>query len=375
MKINKKAVVLLVLVIAITATTAAYYYMKNTTYSSVQVVEKHGSIGTDNGHYIQYGDSVLKYSKDGVALFTQEGEQLWNQPCQMSNPIAEVSAGKEKASFVIADKEGTSIQVFRESGLRGEIQTPRPIEKVAVSEQGIVAVILQDGETPQILCYDAKGNILVKHVASLENTGYPMDISISPDGNVLLVSYLCIEGNVMSTKVVYYNFGEAGEDKPDHLVAQKEYQDIIVPTTAFISEKKSLLISDQSFIIYDGLEQPEEEKAIELEKEIKSVAYNEEYIVFVLKNEDTAAYELRIFGAGGVQLGSTMFEGEYSNIKIADDEIIMFATNRCAIFNEKGRCRYQGTLENSIISIIPIRGLNRYMMISTSGFEEVQLVK
>ncbi len=375
MRINRKRIVLIVFIVAAVAMAATYYYMKNTTYNSIQVVEKHGSIGMDNRNYVQYADGVLKYSKDGVALLTQEGEQLWNQSCQMTNPIVEMSSGENKESFVIADQGGTSIQVFQKSGLRGEIQTTRPIEKVSVSERGIVAAILQDGDTPQIMCYDAKGNILVKHTASLENTGYPMDIAISPDGNVLLVSYLCVEGNVISTKAVYYHFGKAGEDKADHLVAQKEYQDAIVPTTAFIGETRSLLISEHSFILYDGLEEPKEKAVIELDKEIKSVAYSKDYIAYVLRNEDEASYELRIYDTSGSKIGTATFEEEYTNIEITGKEIIMLSTNTCAIFNEKGGCKYQGTLENSIINIFPIRGLNKYMMISTSGFEEVQLVK
>ncbi len=371
MRINKKGILLVLALVIVSGVVGIYYYIKYTRYSSIQVVETHERIGKDNGNYIQYAGGVLKYSKDGIAFLTQEGAQKWNQSCQMTNPMTEVNG----ETVAVADQSGTSILVFEKKGLKGEIKTTRPIEKVAVSRQGIVAAVLQDAEAPQVICYDAKGNVLVKHTASFENTGYPIDIAISDDGKVLLVSYLCIDGNMMNTKVSYFHFGEAGENKTDHLVAQKEYQDTIIPTTAFIGKSKSILISEKSLIIYESHETPKEDKVIQLEKEIKSVAYDERYVAYVLKNKESSSYELRIFSTSGEQIGSTKFEGEYANIKIAGKEIILFSANMCAIFTEKGVCRYQGTYENNIIDIFPISGLNKYMMISVNGFEEVQLTK
>ena len=80
--------------------------------------------------------------------------------------------------------------MFQKDGLKGEIKTTGPIQKLVVSEQGIVGVVLKGESTQQIICYDAKGNILVEQNTSLANTGYPLDIAISNNGEALLVSYL-----------------------------------------------------------------------------------------------------------------------------------------------------------------------------------------
>lgn len=363
--------ILIVGLIVLVSLVGLYYVMDNTSYNTVQVDKTHGDIGTDNGNYIQYAEGILKYSKDGVSMLSKDGTQIWNQSCQMTHPVVEMCDD----TVVVADQGGTSILVLQKDGLKGEIKTTRPIEKVTVSNQGIVGAILQDEENPQVVCYDAKGNILVQHKATLEKTGYPMDIAISKDGNVLLVSYLCIDGNVIRTKAVYYNFGESGEAKGNHQVAQAEYEDVIVPTTAFLDKETSLMISEASFILYKGLDEPKEEKVVKLDKEIKSVAYNEDYIVFVLKNTDKSAYELRAYDTRGDKIMSTEFEGEYTNIKLSEKQVILFAGNDLAIFNMNGVCKYQGTIESSIIEMFPISGGNKYMMISTSGFEEVRLVK
>ncbi len=363
--------ILVVVLVVLIAAIGLYYVMDNTSYNTVQVDKTYSSIGTDNGNYIQYSDGILKYSKDGVAMLTKEGTQIWNQSCQMTHPVVEICDD----TAIVADQEGTSILVFQKDGLKGEIKTTRPIEKVTVSSQGIVGAILQDGENPQVVCYDAKGNVLVQHKATLDKTGYPMDLAISKDGNVLLVSYLFIDGNVMQTKAVYYNFGESGKDKDNHQVAQGEYSDVMVPTTAFLDEDTSLLVSDSSFILYQGLNEPKQVKEVQLDKEIKSVAYSEDYIAFVLRNTDKSAYELRCYNISGDQVMSLEFEGEYTNIRLADKQVILFSGNELAIFNMRGVCKYQGTIESSIIEMFPISGLSKYMMISTSGFEEVRLVK
>lgn len=349
----------------------AFYAYRRLTYEYAQVVKIYESESTNDGSYKLYADGVLEYSRDGIAHLTKEGEELWNQPCQMSNPIAEVC----KDTAAVADKGGTSIYVFQKNGLKGEIQTTRPIEKVSVSAQGIVAAILQDEEAPQVMCYDAKGNVLVEHKASLTNTGYPVSLAISRDGNVLSVSYLCTQGNGIVNKTVFYHFGQAGEGKVDHQVAQKEYPDTIVPMSVFIDKSTCLLVSDKSLIFYKGLEQPKESMVIELDKAIKSVSYDEKHIALILKNNENTGYEMRLYDINGKQLASTQFEGEYANIKVSKGQVLLYEGDKCAIFNDLGICKYEGTLEMNVMDIFPIAGLNKYMTISASGFQEVQLAK
>ncbi len=355
-------------IVAIGVVFCVYRYME---YNYVQIVKTYESQSTHGGSYASYADGVLEYSRDGIAMLTEEGEELWNQPCQMSSPVVEIC----KDTAAVADKGGTSIFVFQKNGLKGEIQTTRPIEKITVSAQGIVAAILQDEKTPRVMCYDAKGNVLVEHKASLTSTGYPVDLAISQDGNVLLVSYLCVKGSGVATKAVFYHFGQAGDNKTDHQVAQKEYGDMIVPTTVFLNKNTSLLVSDRSLIFYKGLEEPKESQVIELDKEIKSISYNDNHIALVLKNVGEAGDELRLYRLDGKQVMNAEIEGEYANIKISKGQVLLYEESKCAIFNASGVCKYEGTLEMNVMDMFPTTGLNKYMVISANGFQEIQLAK
>ena len=111
--------------------------------------------------------------------------------------------------------------------------TTLPIEKISVSEQGIVSVIVKNEFDPSIICYDAAGNVLVELQASFEGEGYPVDVAISGDGEVMQVVYLCMKDAVVSSKVSYYNFGKKGEEKTDREVETKEYKSSVVGTGFF----------------------------------------------------------------------------------------------------------------------------------------------
>ena len=63
--------------------------------------------------------------------------------------------------------------VFSEEGLKGEIETTLPIEKIVISNQGIVSVLLRNETSPTIMTYDATGNILAEMQISTGTTGYP----------------------------------------------------------------------------------------------------------------------------------------------------------------------------------------------------------
>ncbi len=365
-----RRIIIVVLVIAALVGGLLYAFHRST-YQYVQIEKTYENEGTGDGNYIPYANGVLEYARDGIALLNEYGEEMWNQPCQMATPIAEVC----NDTAAVGDKGGTSIYVFQKSGLKGEIQTTRPIERITVSSQGIVGAVLQDEETPMVLCYDAKGNVLVEQKTSLKNTGYPLDLALSEDGKTLAVSYLCTSGNGVSTKVCYYYFGQDDENKGDHVVSEEEYQDAIAPTIDFLNKDISLLVTDSSLVFYKGVIQPKVDQVVKFGTEIQSVAYNEKYVAVVVNRTDGDGYEVRLYKTNGKLIMSAVYEGEYGNIRVADGQVLLYEDNRCIIFNRSGICKFRGTLEMNIIDMLPMAGLNKYRVISAAGFHEIQLAR
>ena len=178
MKQKRQKIMIIAAVIVVVAIVGIYFFLKYQTHSYMRVLNTYETGSTDNAEYKECLGGVLRYSRDGVALLTEEGEEAWNYPCQMGNPIVEVYGD----SIAVGDKGGTSILVFEKKGLKGEMQTTKPIERLAVSSQGIVGAILKDDEAPKVMCYDAKGEILTENNVSPKNTGYPIDIALSEKG-------------------------------------------------------------------------------------------------------------------------------------------------------------------------------------------------
>ncbi|MFR6117770.1 MAG: DUF5711 family protein [[Clostridium] scindens] len=358
--------------VAVLAVAAGIYLLVNLqTYSKARTLDTYASGGSANNSYMQFADGVLKYSRDGIAYLDQKGEEQWNHAYQIQNPFLDVN----EKSAAIADKGGNDIIVFQEDGLKGEIHTTLPIEKINVSEQGIVGAILKNDASAKVMCYDTAGNVLVEHKTSLSGTGYPLDVSLSEDGEVMQVVYLYTQEGKITSKVAYYNFGEKGEDKTDHQVALTEYEDTVMASGFFLNKSTSVAIGDNCLAIYKGGEVPKESSKIMIDKEIKSTFHNSKYIGMILKNEGKEGYELRLYNAGGKMAMSEDFTGDYKNVKICGSQVIMYDGKKCGIFMRSGVQRFSGEMDNNILEIFPVAGVNKYIVMNANGMEKVRLVK
>lgn len=341
------------------------------TYTEARTTAVYKSESAGNNNYEQFSNGVLKYSRDGVAFLNKKGEEVWNQPYQIKNPVADIY----KESAAIADKGGNDICVFDKKGLKGEIHTTLPIEKISVSSQGIVCAILKNESAPKIACYDAAGNILVEMKASLAGNGYPMDVSISEDGQMLLVSYMSVQNGVTATRINYYNFGGKGDGQSDYQVLSDVYDDVIVPTTFFMNKTVAVAVGDDRLLIYKGAGTPKLTETVKLDKQIKSVFHSDRYIGLVLKNEGKPGYEMCLYNQNGEKVLSEDFTGDYSNVKICGSQVIMYEGKKCSVFMKNGIRKFDGEMEHNILEMFPIFGVNKYIVMSANGMEVVRFVK
>lgn len=365
----KKTALIAAVVVALAV--GVYLLINLQTYTSARALDTYTVSGASGSAYEQFADGVLKYSRDGISYLNQHGEEMWNQPYQMKNPVVDVNG----SSATVADKGGNAVLVFNEEGVRGETQTNLPIERVRVSEQGIVSVILTDENEARVLCYDAAGNLLVENKTSMNGTGYPLDVALSPDGETMQVLYLYTEAGAVKSRVIYYNFGESGEEKTDHLVAQMEYEDTVMASGFFMDENISVAVGDNRLTIYRGGNVPEETQNIEIKKQIKSVFHNEKYIGMVLKNEGKEGYELRLYNTRGQVAMSENFTGDYSHVKLCGSQVIMYDGKNCSIFTRGGIRKFDGEMNSNILEIFPVPGVNKYIVMNENGLEVVRLVK
>ena len=371
-KIYKRKILLRHIVSFITiiaACTGTFFLMEVQTYNDMRLVKQIADSSEINGSVKEYANGILKYSRDGASYLDKQGKEKWNHSYQLKNPVVEIN----KEAIAIASKEGNDIFVFDKKGIRGEIRTGYPIEKMTISENGIVATLLRNESSPKIVCYDAKGNVLVEHQSTLNGTGYPIAMALSPDGTMLAVSYFCIEDGVEATRLSFYNFAK---DKSTDLLAEETiYKNSVIPTIFFADEDTAIAIGDKAFMIYKTGSKPKVKKTIEFEKEINGVFHNEKYVGFLLKNSGEAGQELRLYNMSGSQKLSKMFKGEYKSVKMSGTDVIMVDGKNCCIISRGGIIRVEGEMKNTLYEVIPLTGFNKYLVANENGLEEIRLVK
>lgn len=359
-------------IIFLLAAAAGIYLLVNLqTYSQVRVTDTYGGKEAANNSYREFADGVIKYSRDGISYIDQKGEEQWNHSYQIKNPYIEAGT----VSAAVADKGGNDILVFQKDGVKGEIHTAMPIEKICVSQQGIVGAVLKNDASAEIICYDTAGNILVEHKTSSVGTGYPMDIALSEDGKVMQVLYFYTQDGAITSKVIYYNFGEIGRQKTDNQVSSQEYKDTVMVSGFFLDQETSVAVGDNCMALFHGKETPEEKVQIAIDKEIRSVFHNEYYIGMILKNEGKEGSELRLYNGDGKVVVSKDFTGDYDNAKLCGRQVIMYDGKKCSIFLRNGIQKFEGEMGNNIMEIFPVAGVNKYIVMSADGMEKVRLVK
>jgi len=104
--------------------------------------------------------------------------------------------------------------VFDSSGLQGKIQTSLPIRNIEVSSQGVLAVLVDDDNVTRLYVYDKSGEQLVEAKFELQDTGYPMGMSLSSDATKLAVSFLQVNDGSVNSCLAFYNFGSVGKMYP-----------------------------------------------------------------------------------------------------------------------------------------------------------------
>lgn len=368
MEHKKKIWIISVVCIVVAAAIGLFFWLKYQTYYNVEIITTFENSDSGSANYFHYDYGTLRYSRDGIALLTDEGDEVWNQSYQMNHPSIERCG----STVAVGDLQGTTILVMEPEGLKGEIHTTKPIESFSVSEQGIVCAILKDDQMPMVMCYDAKGNILVEQKSTFDKEGYPIDVAVSYDGTAIMVSYLKLTNLEMSSDVVCYYFGD--ETSGQYEVKRITLENQMVPVTAYLNKKTSLVVGDSTMYLYEGLEEPEQITEISLEQQIRSIAYGDKIIGVFLKNEGEG-YSLKIYDYSGRELSSQTLEKDFANMKVEDGKIILYDGTKCAIYEKNGHLRFDGEMKSTVKDVYEVSGFLKYMVINEEGFQEIRLTK
>lgn len=363
-----RTILVLILILAILA--AVYFQWKNKIYTGTTVLSSVEVDFVKDTNLMPFSGYLLTYSKDGASCMDAKGNAVWNETYEMQNPMVDICQNV----VAIGDYNGRTIYVMNTTGPLGRITTNKPVKDFCVAANGVVAAVLDDTDITWIYLYDAQGNELVSFRTTMKQSGYPFDVSISPNGELACVSYLFLDSGQMKSSVAFYNFGAVGKNSTDNYVSGYDYLNSVVPFTRFLDNKSVLAVSDDRIMFYGGAQKPVSVAENLFSDEIRSVYYGAEYVGVVFNStESGSTYRLEVFNKSGQRVQTISFDIEYTNIIFYEDEIIIYNESECRIYTESGVQKYAGTFSRSVMMLVPLSARYRYMIVTPDSIDTIEL--
>ena len=331
----KKTVITVVAIAA--AVTAVGFYIEKRSYHTYKVVQTSEQEDIVSTNYVEMDGNILRYSPDGVSLVSDKMSTLWSETYQMQNPVADVNGTRA----VIADKDGTTLEIYDKSGKTGSVTTSYSIVKAKVSKSGLVAAILDGGDDTWIDFYGTDGSLIAENQTKIDDPGYPLDIAVSEDGVIMMVTYQFVDGSDTTSYVAFYNFGDVGQNEDDRIVSGYKYEGVVVPQIQYLDNNRSVALKDM--------------------------------IGLVFKNDSKdKQYTMEVYTTDGKLKFKENFNIPYTTIKLSGGNILMYNSSQMCVMNSRGVQKYLGSVDGTIKDFFKI-GMNRYLLVLDSGVEVIKL--
>ena len=363
----KRTIITAVAVVA--AIAAVGFYMEKRSYHNYKIVQSSEQEDVISTSYVEMDGDILRYSPDGVSLVSDKMNTLWSETYQMQNPMADVNGTRA----VIADKDGTELEIYDKSGKTGSVTTSYSIIKARVSKSGMVAAILDGGDDTWINFYSTDGSLIAENQTKVDDPGYPLDVAVSDDGVVMMVTYQFVEGSDTTSYVAFYNFGDVGQNEDDRIVSGYKYEGVVVPQIQYLDNNQSVALKDNGFTLYQGSQIPKEVKTVKVDQEIVSTFFDNDMIGLVFKNDSKdKQYTMEVYTTDGKLKFQQDFNIPYTTIKLSGGNILMYNSSQMCVMNSRGVQKYMGSVDGTIKDFFKI-GWNRYLLVLDSGVDVIKL--
>ena len=353
--------------VCIAAAGIYFTFKEYTDYKVLSEIERSDSEATK---YESFSGNILRYNNDGAFYADLSDNLIWNQSFEMQNPSVRIC----ETYAVIADLQGTQIYVMNTAGVQGEISTNKPIEAVCIANQGTIAVLTKAEGTSYLEVYSKSGEAIASGEIHVANSGYPLGIALSNDAHKLAVSILDISKGKAATTVAFYNFGAAGQNEIDNIVGSYSYENTIIPEISFVSNDRMIAFGDSRVILFEGKQNPEEVVTLDLEREVKSIFYEEDYFGLVYNKGNAGTHWMQIYDMAGELRLEQEFHMPYQNIEfLGNHEICIMDECKCEIYTLRGVKRFTYTFDKKLYQVFSGKTGRRYTFIFDEVMEKIKL--
>ena len=313
-------VMMVLLVVGVVAALVVIQY-RNHIYTAYETVSSAAIQSSTDQTDIRLGDSILTYSRDGAHCTDLKGNVVWN----VTYGIQDLLVSVNQDVVAVAEYNGRNIYVMSTEKQLGSFTTDMPIRSIAVSATGKVAVYMADSNQEIFGLYTSEGKQLVKGYATMGGSGYPISMSLSPNGELLAVSFIYLDAGVQKTNMAFYNFGAVGDNQNDQLMGTYTHTDQVIPYVQYMNDSTVFAVGDGKLVIYQGTQKPVEAGQFLYSTEVRSVYYNENYIGLVFYSDKTESrYKLAVYDTNAKQVGSYYFDIDYTDIFLHNNTFTVY---------------------------------------------------
>lgn len=361
------SIILLVLIALI----AIYIYFERKTYTSYEVINSIERSDTSASQFETFQGNLLKYTNDGAVYTDLNGNRIWNQTYEMDHPFTDSC----NEYLVIYELNGTQIYILNKVSLQSSIQTTMPIQRVSVAKQGTIAVLMESEGISYLQLYDKEGTQLAAGELHVQNSGYPLDIALSEDGQKLAVAMLDINEGSVKTTIAFYNFGAVGQNSIDKIVGSYSYPDMLISRIHYMKDDTMVAFGDSKVVIFSGTQKPAESTSIEITEEVKSIFYDDQYFGLVFDSDSKEQpHRLELYNIKGTKVREVGISIDYNQIELLDNQdICIYNDNQCEIINRKGIRKLLCTFDKSLYKVISTAAQRNYTFILEGETRRVKL--
>ena len=227
----------------------------------------------------------------------------------------------------------------------------------------------------RIHLYDTSGKELVESETTMDRSGYPLDISISPNGELLAISYLYVDRGILKSSIAFHNFGEVGQNlSSDRFVSGYDYRGTVIPFIHFMNSNTAFAVSDDRIMFFTGSQKPVSAAENLLSVKVQGVFYNDEYVGLVFLNtEGDGKYRLNIYDDSGSLITSKNFDTEYTNIIFHKDEFIICSDIEYNVYNIHGTERFSDQFDEIVYLFVPQEKSSRFLIMTQNAMRVMEM--
>lgn len=310
---------------------------------------------------------IISYNSDGAICYGSDSDAVWQISYNMRNP-----SGAACGDYAIFGDLGEyGIAITDGTGMTYSYSVSGRIDMVDISSNGIAAVMVDYNDTDRIYLFDINGNLLLDIETSVKKAGFPITMTISPDGRKLVTSYLQV-GEEQKTSLTFYNFGDVGQSYIDKIVGNYYFENKVIPDIRFIGSDRVCAIWSTGCIFYKFPEVPEEIKTLSEPGGYSGVANDDKNILLAKKQTD-GGYLFTIYDKNGVSQGEVQTSFGYDNLFIGQGEVILSSESSCVIYRIDGEEKFRTKLDAPIREIVTTNDPATYLVLYDEAIGRIRL--